>query len=90
MPRCWAQRGCDEEMQADCPHPTDINDNCPTKCAFSQCDRPQNELTTDPELIFSADVDRSAAVKDVCMFCGFFLKNAPRVGAPEEEPAENC
>ena len=79
MSKCWEQRGCDEEMQGDCPHAQELNDNCPTKCAFAQCDRPQNELTTDPALVFDPTADRSAAIKDVCTFCGFFLKNGPRI-----------
>jgi len=79
MAKCWEQRGCDEEMQADCPHPNELNDNCPTKCAFAQCDRPTHELTTDPALVFDTTIDRSAAIKDVCTFCGFFIKNGPRI-----------
>ncbi|MDP2181768.1 MAG: hypothetical protein Q8K99_04270 [Actinomycetota bacterium] len=79
MAKCWEQRGCDEEMQAECPHPTTIGDRCPTKCAFAACDRPANELTTDPELIFDPAVDREAPVKDVCLFCGFYLKSGPRI-----------
>jgi hypothetical protein len=80
MAKCWEQRGCDEEMQANCAHPMDFKDNCPTKCAFANsCPRPSHVVTSDPELIFSPDVDRNAAVKDTCMFCEFFLKNGPRV-----------
>ncbi|MDP2401203.1 MAG: hypothetical protein Q8M66_04425 [Actinomycetota bacterium] len=79
MAKCWEQRGCDEEMQAECPHPNEIGDSCPTKCAFSQCDRPQHELTTDPALVFDPTADRAAAIKDVCKFCGFFLRNGPRI-----------
>lgn len=80
MPRCWAQRGCDEEMQSTCAHVQDFHDNCPTKCAFAHCERPQNEVTSDPALIFTPDIDRTAAIKDGCNFCGFFLTNGPRVG----------
>lgn len=79
MARCWEQRGCDEEMQADCPHAIDFEDRCPAKCNFSLCDRPTNSPTTDPELVFSNEVDRSAAIKEVCWQCEFFLKNGPRV-----------
>ena len=62
MAKCWEQRGCDEEMQADCPHPIEFGDNCPTKCAFaSACPRPTHEVTTDPALIFDPTVDREAA-----------------------------
>lgn len=79
MAKCWEERGCDEEMQAECPHPYPFEDRCPSKCAFSGCDRPSHELTIDPELIFSATVDRDAAIKENCMFCAFFLKNGPRL-----------
>lgn len=80
MAKCWEQRGCDEEMQAECPHPTALFDNCPTKCAFAACDRPSYRLTTDPELVFSVEVDRTAAIKDGCLYCEFFIKNGPRAG----------
>jgi hypothetical protein len=80
MAKCWELRGCDEEMQAECPHPTVLHDRCPTKCAFAACDRPTYELTTDPGLIFSPDVDRNSAIKDGCLYCGFFLKHGPRTG----------
>lgn len=80
MAKCWEQRGCDDEMQAECPHAIELRDNCPTKCAFAGCDRPTYELTIDPALIFAPDIDRSAAIKDGCTFCAFFLKNGPRIG----------
>lgn len=79
MAKCWETRGCDEEMQADCPHPAEIGDRCPSKCAFAACDRQTYELTTDPDLIFDATVDRSAAIKEGCTYCAFFLKNGPRL-----------
>lgn len=80
MAKCWEQRGCDEEMQAECPHPASLGDNCPTKCAFAACDRATYELTIDPELIFDATVDRSVVIKDGCLYCAFFLKQGPRIG----------
>ncbi|HET6351557.1 MAG TPA: hypothetical protein VFG89_05450 [Coriobacteriia bacterium] len=79
MAKCWEQRGCDEEMQAQCPHSADFHDNCPTKCAFAACDRPTHAVTTDPEFIFDTTVDRSAVIKDGCIYCEFFLKNGPRL-----------
>jgi hypothetical protein len=79
MPKCWEQRGCDEEMQSVCPHPNELDDRCPTKCAFAICDRPSRVQTSDPALIFSPDVDREAAIKEICFFCEFFLKNGPRL-----------
>lgn len=78
MAKCWELRGCDAEMQAECPHPTVIGDRCPNACAFAACDRPTYELTTDPELVFSAEVDRRVAIKETCMHCTFFLTHAPR------------
>jgi hypothetical protein len=78
MAKCWEQRGCDEEMQSECPHPVEFMDNCPTKCAFAGCDRPTYKLTTDPELIFSPAVDRTQARRDGCMYCEFFLTHGPR------------
>jgi hypothetical protein len=80
MAKCWEQRGCDAEMQLECPHSVDFNDNCPTKCAFATCDRPTYVLTTDPALVFDPTVDRNAPIKDGCQYCGFFIKNGPRVG----------
>jgi hypothetical protein len=79
MAKCWETRGCDEEMQANCPHEQEFHDNCPNKCAFAVCDRPSFTLTTEPELVFSPEVDRSAARKDGCMHCEFFLRNGPRI-----------
>lgn len=79
MAKCWETRGCDEEMQADCPHSAVIGDRCPTKCAFATCDRPDHKLTTDPELIFDPTIDRAASIKEGCQFCEFFLKNGPRL-----------
>jgi hypothetical protein len=79
MAKCWETRGCDEEMQAECAHVVEFFDNCPTKCAFAGCDRPSYLLVTDPEILFDPTVDRTAAIKDGCQFCGFFLKNGPRV-----------
>lgn len=78
MAKCWEMRGCDEEMQSRCPH-NDPNDRCPSKCAFAQCDRPSHELTSDPELVFNPVIDRSAAIKEVCTYCAFFLKNGPHL-----------
>ena len=90
MAKCWEQRGCDEEMQGTCPHATVILDMCPTKCAFANCERPQHELTSDPELVFCADVDRNAAIKEICLFCELFLNHGPRLVAvtDDQEPTE--
>lgn len=84
MPRCWEIRDCDSPEGGDlietCPHPNELFDNCPTKCAFANCQRDQRVVCCDAELIFDPTLDRSPAVKDVCYHCEFFLKNGPRVG----------
>ncbi len=79
MAKCWEERGCDEEMQSGCAHPTVLMDRCPTKCAFANCDTASHELTTDPELLFDPEVDRSTAIREECLLCGFFLRNGPRI-----------
>jgi hypothetical protein len=80
MAKCWETRGCDDEMQAECPHPQELHDNCPTKCAFANaCPRASHVVTSDPALIFDPTVDRDAAIKDTCMYCEFFLRHGPRV-----------
>lgn len=84
MAKCWEQRGCDEEMQATCPHSLPGH-QCPTKCAFAQCDRPSHKLTTNCDDIFDPGPDRSAAMREECTFCGFFLTNGPKVGTTPTE-----
>ncbi len=80
MAKCWEMRGCDEEMQADCPHSVELMDRCPTKCAFAEaCPRPTHVVTTDPDLIFDPSIDREAVIKETCLSCEFFLKHGPRV-----------
>lgn len=88
MPRCWELRGCDEEMQATCPHPNELADRCPTKCAFAHCDRPTHELTVDPELIFDPSIDRDVVLKDECFYCAFFLRQGPKRSGFEACAAE--
>lgn len=80
MAKCWEQRGCDERMQERCVHAEKATEKCPPRCNFSQCDRPGAGVTSDPALIFDPAVDRSAAIKEVCLSCGFFLQNGPRIG----------
>jgi hypothetical protein len=79
MARCWEQRGCDEAMQAECLHAQQPTDRCPVRCNFAQCYSESHAVTSDPELIFAADIDRSAPIKDGCGFCAFFLTNGPRL-----------
>ncbi len=80
MPKCWERRACDEEMQENCPHPNELNDNCPTKCAFANaCQYTAHKVTSDPGLVFDPSVDRTKAIKDTCLYCELFLKHGPRV-----------
>lgn len=76
---CWDERGCDEEIQARCPHNLG-QDYCPTECKFSQCSRPQRETVYGLAILDNPDVDRSRAVKEVCRSCKFFITHGPRIG----------
>lgn len=80
MAKCWETRGCDEEMQAGCPHAILETDRCPSRCNFAMCDRSTHEVTSDPALIFATGIDRDAPVKEGCLFCAFFLTNGPKPG----------
>lgn len=78
MAVCWQTRECEPDMTKVCPHAVTERDMCPTRCAFSTCDRETHVMTTDPELIFDATVDRNAARKQSCLYCEHFLKHGPR------------
>lgn len=80
MTGCWSGRGCDEEMASRCPHATDPTEKCPAGCFYAQCQRAAHVITCDPALIFDPAVDRDAAAKEPCVYCGFFLTRGPRVG----------
>jgi hypothetical protein len=78
--KCWEERGCDSEMESTCVHAMDPTERCPSRCNFSRCDRASSETSSDPALIFDPEVERTAAIKELCLYCAFFLKNGPRVG----------
>lgn len=80
MSKCWESRGCDEEMQSECLHHTDLHDRCPTKCVFANtCLQSAHEVCIDAELLFDPSIDRSDVIKETCLHCAFFLKNGPRL-----------
>lgn len=76
---CWSERGCDDEMRERCPHAIDPAEKCPLGCQYAVCFRSTRQATGDPALIFSTTVDRSAAAKETCTQCAFFLTNGPRL-----------
>ncbi|MDR2587576.1 MAG: hypothetical protein LBC23_04880 [Coriobacteriales bacterium] len=77
---CWSLRGCDEEMWSRCPHAiASVDGVCPAECYYTICQRNQRQLTSDINLLLDSSVDRRAAIKENCLNCAFFLKNAPRV-----------
>ncbi|MDI6712658.1 MAG: hypothetical protein QMD96_05410 [Anaerosomatales bacterium] len=80
MTGCWSVRGCDEDLQSRCPHAAVATERCPAECYYAKCDRPQHRVTADPGLVFDPDVDRGAAIKDVCLSCAHFLTRGPRIG----------
>jgi hypothetical protein len=76
---CWSKRGCTDEMQAACPHAIDPTEKCPAECYYGKCGNDTNKATGDPALIFNPDIDRSAAAKQQCVYCEFFLTRGPRL-----------
>lgn len=77
---CWSRRGCDEEMWSRCPHATaSVDGVCPAECYYTACQRDQRKLTSDMDLLLDPQVDRRAAIKENCLNCSFFLRNAPRL-----------
>jgi len=66
-------------MREGCPHATDPTEQCPLCCHFAKCDRSTHRITGDPMLIFDLTVDRSAAAKEICTRCAFFLTSGPRL-----------
>lgn len=80
---CWSVRGCDEDLQSRCPHAAIATERCPAECYYAKCSRPQHRVTADPSLVFDPDIDRDAAIKDVCLSCAHFLSQGPRVRRDE-------
>ncbi|MDR0350387.1 MAG: hypothetical protein LBH64_02405 [Coriobacteriales bacterium] len=76
---CWQERGCDAEMASRCPHATSSADGlCVAECAYTACQRGQRKVTANFMLLLDPSVDRTAAIKENCLNCVFFLQNAPR------------
>ena len=46
---------------------------------YTICNKPQHERASGMETFSAVDVDFSAALKENCHSCRFFLKNAPRI-----------
>lgn len=76
MAKCWEVRGC-KGVTGDCPHFT--AKLCPRTCMYTICDRPQYQRASGMETFEAVDVDFSAALKENCHSCRYFLDNAPRV-----------
>ena len=78
--QCWEVRGCDPEMMGRCPHASDkVYAPCPADCRYADCRRDRHVVATDYALLLDATVDRKSAIKEACMFCEHFLRNAPRL-----------
>ncbi len=74
--KCWEERGC-KGTTGDCPHyATGI---CPRTCMYTVCANPWHEKASGMETFAAADVDFSAALKENCHSCRFFLEHAPRL-----------
>jgi hypothetical protein len=66
-------------MRGGCPHAIDPDEQCPLSCHFAKCERTTHRTTGDPMLVFDPTIDRSAAAKEICTSCAFFLTNGPRI-----------
>ena len=76
MAECWEQRGCGG-VTGDCPH---FNFGlCPRSCMYTICHRSTYEKASGMEIFDAYDVDFSAALKENCHSCRYFLRNAPKV-----------
>ena len=84
MAFCWELRGCDEEMQSRCPHNVP-GEPCPSDCNFSACDRRTHQVAEGLAILDNPEVDRSAAVKEVCRACIFFIQNGPSIHDEKEQ-----
>ncbi|MCD8316303.1 MAG: hypothetical protein LUB61_02715 [Eggerthellaceae bacterium] len=78
MEKCWLIRGCDEEMMSRCPHNIP-GEPCPADCHYADCRRATRKVCTDLSILLNPERDYDAAIKQVCHFCEFFLKNGPTV-----------
>lgn len=76
MSACWEIRGCDDEMMQRCPHNIE-GLPCPADCLNTHCKRPTHDMVDPLDALMNPDVDRSAAVKEVCLLCRFFLEHGP-------------
>ena len=78
---CWEERGlCDQEMRSRCPHALQTEYHpCPADCSFSWCDNPQHDPVSGLDILSYPEVDRSAAMKENCRYCRFFLEHGPRL-----------
>ncbi len=73
---CWEERGCDG-VTDECPHFT--AHLCPRSCVYTICQNPWHVKASGMETFSAVDVDFSAALKENCHSCRFFLKNAPKI-----------
>lgn len=74
--KCWETRGCDEEMMNRCPHNVE-GLPCPAGCLNTHCQRTTHKIVEPLDALANPDVDRGAAVKEVCLLCAFFLEQGP-------------
>lgn len=83
--KCWRIRECEIDMNTMCMHAVTDYDMCPSRCMFAVCDRPTHVLTSDPSLVFSAEIDRDQALKQMCIYCEHFLTRGPKLQAKKNQ-----
>lgn len=86
MAKCWELRGCSEdvELMNRCPH-NEEGCKCPADCHMANCERPTHKVTTNIDLLFRTDLDRSIVKKAACEFCEFFLTYGPVLTSEQQE-----
>ncbi len=75
---CWEEPGCEGKMLVECPH--FVTGICPRSCMNTvMCPRPTHQRVSAMEMWSATNVDFTAARKENCHNCRFFLDHAPRV-----------
>jgi len=67
-------------MASRCPFAiSSASGTCAASCYYANCDLKQRRFASDINILLDSTVDRSAAIKEPCTYCEFFLLNGPRL-----------
>lgn len=65
-------------MLSRCPHNIP-GEPCPADCHFAACFRKRHVVCQDFAVLLNPERDYDAAIKEICRFCEYFLKEGPTV-----------